>query len=62
MNDSYLPQARGFDDLVPWADPYIATLLHSLSRTAALEEELARSAPSGEHRVADRLKPHWPRR
>jgi hypothetical protein len=30
MSDPYLPAPREFQDLVPWADPYIASLLHKL--------------------------------
>lgn len=37
MTDPYLPQQREFRDLVPWADPYIASLLGKLRRTAAAE-------------------------
>lgn len=37
MSDPYLPQPREFRDLVPWADPYIASLLNKLQRTAQAE-------------------------
>jgi hypothetical protein len=37
MADPYLPQPREFQDLVPWADPYIASLLHKLQRSARAE-------------------------
>ncbi len=30
MSDPHLPAPRAFRDLVPWADPYIASLLHKL--------------------------------
>jgi hypothetical protein len=42
-SDPYLPAPRGFQDLVPWADPYIAALLRKLAHTAALEEAEARA-------------------
>ncbi len=38
-SDPCLPGPRGFGDLVPWADPYIATLLERFGRTAAREEQ-----------------------
>ncbi|REK09924.1 MAG: hypothetical protein DWQ37_17630 [Planctomycetota bacterium] len=41
--DPYLPAPRGFADLVPWADPYIAALLHKLDRAAALDEAFERA-------------------
>ncbi len=44
MSDPNLPRPRGFRDLVPWADPYIASLLAKLHRTAALEDGLSASA------------------
>ena len=37
MTDPYLPAPREFRDLIPWADPYIASLLNKLRRTALAE-------------------------
>ena len=48
--DPYLPAPREFNDLVPWADPYITLLLHKLCRRAASEEGLF----AGDNRLHDR--------
>jgi hypothetical protein len=40
MSDPYGPQRKGFEDLVPWADPYIAALIDKLRRQSAEEDEL----------------------
>jgi hypothetical protein len=39
MSDPFEPRTRGFRDLVPWADPYIASLVEKLRRLAAAEDE-----------------------
>jgi hypothetical protein len=47
MSDPYDPRPqRGFRDLVPWADPYIAALIEKLRRSA--ESELCDNEPLGE--------------
>lgn len=38
MSDPYSPQRKGFADLVPWADPYIAALIDKLRREEAADE------------------------
>jgi hypothetical protein len=43
MSDPFVPREGGFRDLVPWADPYIASLVEKLRRTAAIEEALSTS-------------------
>jgi hypothetical protein len=48
MSEGFVPRDRGFRDLVPWADPYIAALVERLRRVAALEEELNAPEVSGE--------------
>ncbi len=48
-SDPYVPGPRGFNDLVPWADPYIATLLERLGHAAAREEQ--------RHRLRGELPP-----
>lgn len=60
MSDPYLPQPKGFRDLVPWADPYIASLLEKLSHTAA-REGLYAERPDSEPR-AEWSPRNWPRR
>ena len=41
MSDPYLPRTESFRDLSPFADPYIASLMEKLERTAALEESMS---------------------
>jgi len=41
-SDPYLPGPRGFEDLVPWADPYIASLLTKLGHAAQREHRGSR--------------------
>lgn len=60
MSDPYLPVQREFRDLVPWADPYIASLLTKLQRTAHSEESRnARSRFAAElhDKLVDELPP-----
>ncbi len=45
MSDSLRSQGlRGFHDLVPWADPYIAALIDKLRHADDLEEEASSDA------------------
>jgi hypothetical protein len=74
MSDPLFGSSRGFRDLVPWADPYIAALLEKLRREAA-DEELeahARNAAcelpppldrdnAGDKWQADWSERNWPR-
>ena len=39
MSDPYSPQRKGFEDLVPWADPYIAALMDKLRREHAAGDD-----------------------
>ncbi len=55
MTDPYLPAPREFRDLVPWADPYIASLLNKLRRTALAEGLQMADEDSGN--VVDDLPP-----
>lgn len=53
MSDHLGPRTGGFEDLVPWADPYIAALIEKLRRAAdfaaSMEEEDSESdGPTGE--------------
>lgn len=77
MSDPYLPAPRVFQDLVPWADPYIASLLHKLGaesseaaprtaeyRRSHLEAETPQSlAPNERERPwrQDWMPRRWPR-
>lgn len=49
MSDYLGSHAGGFEDLVPWADPYIKALVEKLKRTQELEQSLdqAQSAAEG---------------
>ncbi len=60
MSDPYLPARREFRDLVPWADPYIASLLTKLQRTAHSEERRnarSRFAADLHDKLVDELPP-----
>ncbi len=48
MTDPYLPAPREFRDLVPWADPYITSLLNKLGRAAAAERGWSEAAYESE--------------
>jgi hypothetical protein len=48
MSDPFAGRARGFRDLVPWADPYIASLVEKLRQLAALEDDVDSRRTRGE--------------
>ena len=59
MSDPYLPAPRAFQDLMPWADPYIASLLHKLgAESSEAAPRLAESRP--DHLGSSHLEPYGP--
>lgn len=56
MSDPYLPRTESFRDLSPFADPYIASLIENLERTAALEASMEGDASYGNHYEPNRYE------
>ena len=48
MSDPFDPRMRGLRDLVPWADPYIASLVEKFRQLAALEDDVESGRSRGE--------------
>lgn len=68
MNESF-QSTRGFEDLVPWADPYIVALVEKVRRDQRLERaagspwaELPPPLDSGDPNYENYRRPIWTRR
>ena len=54
MNHPRGPRTAGFEDLIPWADPYISALIEKLRRECESEVD---DEPTGESPLASELPP-----
>lgn len=68
MNEPF-QSSRGFEDLIPWADPYIVALVEKVRRDERLERatdnpraELPPPLPSGGPDYESYRRPTWTRR
>lgn len=60
LSDPYLPAPREFQDLMPWADPYIASLLHKLGAESSSESPVRTAEYRPNHLGSSHLEPGIP--